>query len=90
MRILELRKQCGKTQQPRLSMKKADASLGTAVVLPFIPCDRVEGQPDNLELWESTRVWVSAGEESPSVRLVSLLELGRKVELAAYTARATG
>ena len=66
-------------------MKKADASLGTAVVLPFLPRDRVHKQPRSLELWESTRVWVTDDETSPSVHLVPLLELGRKVELSEYT-----
>ena len=37
MSVLELRRLCGKTRQSRLSIKKGDASLGSAVVLPLLP-----------------------------------------------------
>ena len=35
--MLEIRKLNGKTRHPRWSVRASDASLGTAVVLPFVP-----------------------------------------------------
>jgi len=48
VRLLELHRLCGNTRQPRLSIKKGDASFGSAVVLPLLPRARVGRQPRTL------------------------------------------
>ena len=65
-RVIELRKLNEKTQHPRWSVSAKDASLCTAVVLPFVA--HGEGQ------WQVDRT--TAG-----VVLVPLLSLGREVNL---------
>ena len=66
-----------------LSIKKGDASLGSAVVLPLLPRARVGRQPRTLGLFQSDRA--KAGP-----RLVPLLELGRMVEMDEYSGRYAG
>ena len=68
-RVLELRKVCGGTTHPRLSVRKADAALCTAVVLLLLPGEA--GQPQRF---------VADRRRAPP-QLVPVLGLGRRVKL---------
>ena len=68
-RVLEIRKLNGKTVQPRLSVKRSDAGLATAMVLPFV---RRAGGGEGL----------AVDRQRAPPRLVPLLSLGRRVDIS--------
>ena len=76
-RILEVRKVCGRAQHPRLSVRKSDASLCTAIVQLLVPRKQVARQPHTLELLESNRVRACP-------MAVPVVSLGRGVMLSVY------
>ena len=71
--MLEIRKLNGKTQHPRWSVAASDASICTAVVLPFVH------EEDEMTTEEQDGQWRVDRSIAPPI-LVPMLSLGRKVE----------
>ena len=73
--MLELRKTCGSTTHPRLSVLQQDASVCSAVVEPLVALACTTGEPQR---YQADRVRAQA-------KLVPVLSLGRRVGMEVAT-----